>query len=305
MPKVQRSPPPATSAQYGSSESDVLIGEEKMTESVTRRQKRRRDSPGTTEEIGQLKEDMLAMLTKWKTDQDNTLKKLCTNMAEMKTELTKITKSHEEILKSVEFMAQQYDDMKSKVESLEEERKQQTEYVEVLENKIEDLMKQQKSTQIEIRNIPLLQLKSKVELSEFVVECCKKLDITIDSSDIKDIYKFKDKTGNYTIISDFNSVITKDTIINAIRNYNKKNPDNKFNSSVLECDGPPVPIYIGESLTNKSRRLLFLARGVANACEYKFCWTVRGRVFLRKDTGLPPIEIRSEAQLQVLKGSEQ
>lgn len=296
MPRVERSPP---STPAHTSESEAAPCDDRITEGVTKRQKRKKDSPPSSS--GKPRDDIMNMLNNWKSGQDKDIKNLCSSMADISTQMSKMTQSHDEIMKLVDFISKQYDDMKLKVESLEKERNLQKEHIVSLEARVEDLQRQQKSSQIEIRNVQTAKLKSKEELCAFTEKCCEALEVPIKSSDIRDIYQFNDKKGNSTIVTEFHSVLTKDKIVDAARTYNRRSATEKFNSSKIGYNSPSFPIYISESLTPKTKRMLFLARGVANDSGYKFCWTVRGRIFLRKDVGLPAIEIRSESQLQALR----
>ncbi|KAL4718354.1 hypothetical protein ACJJTC_002467 [Scirpophaga incertulas] len=74
----------------------------------------------------------------------------------------------------------------------------------------------------------------------------------------------------------------------------------RLNSKHLMFDGASKPIYITEALTTKAQKLFFLAREFARENEFKYCWTSRGIVFLRKADKQPPIRIESEKDLTKL-----
>ncbi|CAH2084308.1 unnamed protein product [Euphydryas editha] len=60
-----------------------------------------------------------------------------------------------------------------------------------------------------------------------------------------------------------------------------------------------MPIFIGEQLTTKDAHLYYLARDLAKSAQYKFCWTVYGKVYVRKTETSQVVCIKSEAQVEL------
>ncbi|CAG9122369.1 unnamed protein product [Plutella xylostella] len=83
----------------------------------------------------------------------------------------------------------------------------------------------------------------------------------------------------------------------AAKAHNKQHSDRRLCAADIGYKGLNTPVYISEALTNKVRRLFFLARDFAKNQGYKFCWTSNGRVFLRKTPDSTHIEIKEESQL--------
>ncbi|KOB69604.1 hypothetical protein OBRU01_18146 [Operophtera brumata] len=70
----------------------------------------------------------------------------------------------------------------------------------------------------------------------------------------------------------------KTSILQAVKTHNAANTTDRLNTKFL---------------TQKARRLYFLARDRAKICRYDFCWSASGRIFLRKAVGSAPIVITS------------
>lgn len=164
------------------------------------------------------------------------------------------------------------------------------------------MQKKVKFTVIEFRNIPQqIKLETQLDLYKLIQKTCESINTSIEPSDIKDIYRLSSRTGTSTVVTELNSILCKNKIIDAIKEFNTINYNNKLSSATVGLPGPAVPIYISESLTNKDRKLFALARDTAKSLQYKFCWTKRGKIFMKKSEGETRIEIKNEADLTNLQ----
>lgn len=266
---------------------------------VSQRNKRHRQS--SEERFASFKEEIKAMLDVWKESQNTLLNKLISEVAEIKRQNTVIQQTNEEIEKSLVFINQQYEDMKQKVETLETERKQHLLKIACLELAIEEVQRNSKLTTIELRNVPTsTETENKQDLCNIVHNTCKKLNVMVQESTIRDVFRVKTKTGKGTIVAELSSTMLKSNILHKAKLYNKNHPMQRLNSEDIGLKGELTPIYISEALTNKGRKLFYLARNFAKSKEYQFCWTSNGKIFIRKDTETPRIEIRDEQQLSTL-----
>ncbi|XP_031339593.1 uncharacterized protein LOC116168079 [Photinus pyralis] len=59
-------------------------------------------------------------------------------------------------------------------------------------------------------------------------------------------------------------------------------------------------VYINESLTSETRKLLGKTRELAKSKQFQFVWTVDGKIFVRKAAGRPSMRIGSVADLEKL-----
>ncbi|XP_045445740.1 uncharacterized protein LOC123653802 [Melitaea cinxia] len=158
------------------------------------------------------------------------------------------------------------------------------------------------SSTVEIRNVPLKDDKfNKAQLSDIVLNTCKAIKVDIQKNEINDVFVLKSKAEHKTIITEFKSKNTKQEIIKKFKTYNKNNPNNKLNTTSIGLDNYSKPIYVSEALTPKGRRLFFLALDIAKIANFKYCWTINGRIYIRKTDETQYIEVKGEAQLNNLK----
>ncbi|CAH2085372.1 unnamed protein product [Euphydryas editha] len=70
-------------------------------------------------------------------------------------------------------------------------------------------------------------------------------------------------------------------------------------SNVKLCclHGESKSIYIGQFLTQKAKKLFYLAREFKYKNAYEFCWTAHRKIFLRKFAGAQSHRIDSESDL--------
>ncbi|CAB3223538.1 unnamed protein product [Arctia plantaginis] len=165
-------------------------------------------------------------------------------------------------------------------------RKEQLTYIKILENKIENIERARCSAKLEVRNIPKLQNETKTVLSKVIREIGRTLSLEVQMAVVKDIYRGISKPGStQPVIVELNSTTLKDSFLKSLKEYNMKNDKTKLNTAHLQIFGPSNTIYINESLTNRAKRLYYLAREYAKSNEYAFCWSSYVKIYLRKKEG--------------------
>lgn len=212
-----------------------------------------------------------------------------------------LTTQNTEILQSIAFMSQQYDDMVIKIKNLESDRKLDRCHIKQLEEKVENLERMFCSTRVEIRNIPGKLGESKEDLYRIVADTATVLELPVQRHEVKDIFRTGKKDVTSSIVVDFVSVPTKENIIRKARQFNNKNKQNKLNTTHLKIEGPKKPVYISEKLTPKSQHLYYLARNFAKDNDYKYCWISYGKVFLRQDDGKKLTLVNNEEDINSLR----
>lgn len=294
--------PSSGGLQHTMSESDVT----KLTPTfstpcfIYQRTKRQRES--SEEQLSSFKEEIKIILDEWKVAQNSLLNKLITEVAEIKEQNSKIKKTNDEIEKNLLFINKQYEDLAKKVECLDSERKQHLIQIATLESKIEDMERSSKSSTIELRNVPIpTETETKADLCSIVQNTCKLLNVNVQQASIRDVFRLNGKSRKGTIVAEFTSVLLKNDVMHGIKSYRKQHPELHLNSADIGLKGQVTPIYVSEALTNKGRRLFFLARDLEKTKEYKFCWTSYGKVYLRKSVDAPHIQVKDETQLTVLR----
>lgn len=213
-----------------------------------------------------------------------------------------IQSQNSDIIKSMDFISKQYEDMKDRLIKLESEKLSHLSYIQSLEIKVENLERSQKQTCIEIRNLPVQNNESKKDLLSVVKNIGAVTNIHIEDSHLSDIFRLSKKNGaNKPIIANFSSILIKDKILAAVKAYNRNK--NKLNTLHLKLEGEPKPVYISECLTDKTRKIFYSAREFSKKHGYKFCWTAHGKVFLRKSIGAQCHRIDTDKDLDYLLSS--
>lgn len=223
-----------------------------------------------------------------------------TKFSKMEATLTEIKTTNIDLEKTLEFISTQYEDLRKKMEKLEQENKSNSAYIHILEEKVEELQTNCKKSSIEIRNLPIEDKESKITLTKRVLTITSSLNIDIKTDDIKDVFRTR-KNESKTIIVEMANVNIKNEILKAVKKYNNINKNNKLNATNAGIKGKNDPIYISESLTARARRIYYLARDLKRQNTISYCWTSNGKVLIRKTENSPAVVIRSEAQIDTFK----
>lgn len=242
--------------------------------------------------------------------EDSEERKLCT-LSEMK-QMFQDFKIHQDekyeklfslvnsIRESFDHLSAQHDNLKSQIDLLEAERKENLSYISELENKLDKMEQSSRSTCLEIRNIPSIKEESKSSLLKTVIDTGSLLNLAIQPRDVKDVFRIKTKDpANKTIIVDFTTVILKEEFLVKFRNHNKSSY--KLTTEHLKITGPAKQLYVSENLSAKNKRLFFLARDAAKTNEFQFCWVSHGKILVREKTGCPHFQVQHEADIGRIK----
>ncbi|CAG4993155.1 unnamed protein product [Parnassius apollo] len=193
----------------------------------------------------------------------------------------------------------------SRLSVLEAEKRQDRYIIQQLQEKIENMERKSRFSGIEIRNIPKNNEESKENLCSTVKKLGECLNVNLQDSDIKDVYRTNSKTGTRPIIVEFNSVIIKEKMLHEVKKFNKTKPKNeKLNTSHLNYSQKNIPIYVTETLTQNTQKLFYQARIFQKSHKYLFCWTSRGIVYLRKNENSSQIRINNETDIENLRKTE-
>lgn len=234
--------------------------------------------------------DILDLFSKLRDDQDQKFSAILSSINEVKVSVDNMSLKHDELLKRISI--------------LEEERTGQNSKIQFLENKVEYLERQSRSTSIEIRNIPQAAKESKEELKTILKQTADILNVPLNDLEIKDVYRFGKNNTNKSVIADFTTVFTRDKFLRSFKNFNKAHQEARLSTGSLSAtstNGPNKPIYISENLTQRERKLYFLAREFKKQHNYDFCWTSFGKTFLRESEGSALIRITCESDLENLQ----
>lgn len=267
---------------------------------ISRRQKRGRDQHDFGDDFIKFKEEMKSMITSLLSAQQNELKKICSTQVEIK-------ETNINIESSLSFVTEQNEELKKKIEKLEMRATKDREYINLLEEKVEDLQRTNRKTNLEIKNMPRIPKETKENLVAMVEKLGKSINCDIRKENIRDIYrvpsKRSDKSDNTPIIVELSSTMLKTEILMMTKIFNNKYKEKLRAKHFGATTKEETAVFVSEQLTAKGARLFFLARDVAKSKNIRFCWTSYGRVYLRKEENAPVILVKSEAQIQALMSS--
>lgn len=261
---------------------------------VNRRMKRSRGHDFGCE-MNDFKDEIKNMISTMMTVHENQLKNITPVLAEIK-------QTNCNIENSIAFLSSQNEELKKKLEQLELQSRKDKDYITILEDKIEDLQRENRKTNIEIKNVPKSTNESREDLINMVIQLSNNVNYSVAKSEIRDIYRVhtKKEVKNTPIIVELSSTIQKTDFLKTCKAFNVKHKEKLCAKHLGLVKNEYTPIYISEQLTSKGSRLYFLARDLVKSKEYKFCWTAYGRVYVRKCENSPIVLIRNEHQVQNL-----
>ncbi|XP_028168334.1 uncharacterized protein LOC114358544 [Ostrinia furnacalis] len=295
-----RSPTDKSNITYGSA-PDLNQGTDDRSPDACvtlRSSKRRRCDCGSSDES---KLDVfINKLTSWKQDTDSKLTGILESMNDIKKQNAELLASNAEIEKSINFLSEKYDDICEQINNQQERIKAFDLRLSSAEEATEENNRLSRANSLEIRNLPIKQNLPQEELIRTCDLIFKELGTEVAPRDVYDIRILPSKQESKTVIVTLNSVILKNCILRAYKDFNKSNPHGKLSSSLLGPNYPRQVIYMSENLTARTRRLFYLAREFAKAENYKHCWTANGRVLLRQEDNGRLIVLNSDTQITQL-----
>lgn len=267
---------------------------------ITMRDKRRRVSDESYDELTAFKMEIKEMLLSFQDTQNKKFDLLNRSIEEVKSQNSSILTTNQELEHSLCDMSLELKSIQSKIEGMEDQRKNLITQITNLDEKCEYLEKSLKKTSIELRYIPRVPKENKDTLYSYITELSKCLSITLHPGDIRDVYRVPNKKDplKTTIIAEFSNTQLKSKFLYTARNYNK---NKKLTIHNVGVENNFSALYLSECLTAKSRRLHFLARDFSKSENFKYCWTSNGNVYIKKEDSSEYIYIKNEAQIMSLR----
>lgn len=280
------------------SDSEFEVAAQYVTppSNITTRIKRKREDDYLAD-LSSLKEEMKNMFSALLASQNLEFHKNANTLKE-------IQKTNENIENSITFLAAQNKEFQEKIKKLEGQIKEDRKYISILEDKIEDIQKDRRKANLEIKNVPRKTSEAKDDLIDMVISLSNTIGCQMAKSDIKDIYRIrgkKDDIQNTPIIVETASTLLKTDVLKMCKAFNTKHKSKLCAKHLGIRLFEDTPIFVSEQLTAIASRLYFLARDLVKSQSYKFCWTSYGKVYVRKDENSRIILIKSESQIQQLK----
>lgn len=228
------------------------------------------------------------MFKDWTRKQDEKYGTILETVCNIKDQISALTSS-------IEFMSAQYENIRTKMDKFEENRRNDQTYIQMLKHKIESLDRNARNTSIEIRNILLHSPETKLDLTSIVSNLSDFLQVPVGPSDIRNIYRGYTKSeGKNPIVVEFTTTSLKEQFIDATKSYKKRNKGQNITTQDLKINGPVRQVYISDYLSPSLKRLHYLARDFASSNDYKFCWSSSNAIYLRKKEGDPSIKLKNE-----------
>uniref|UniRef100_A0A2A4JL66 Zinc finger DNA binding protein n=1 Tax=Heliothis virescens TaxID=7102 RepID=A0A2A4JL66_HELVI len=233
----------------------------------------------------------------WKAEHDAILSGLTNDISDLKIQCSQIRESHLEIDRSVKFVNTCYEEIKNKFDEIQKLRKENDDRTVQLEQYIQDLQLQSRPATIELRNVPQKTKETADDLVAVVSAIGKVVDIAIEPSNLRDLYRLPGISGTpRPIVAEFISVPKRNEFLSNVRRYNKERPiTDKLNTASIGVPGDKKPIYVDEHLPPSKKKLFYDARTFAKANKFS-CWNSHGRILLRRDSNdlnEKPIQIKS------------
>ncbi|KAJ8733066.1 hypothetical protein PYW07_015665 [Mythimna separata] len=262
-----------------------------------------------------LKHELLEMLTSWKIDHDNRLtmwkaeqnamlSSLSKDVSELKVQCEEIRKTSIELDKGMTFINKSYEDLLKRVVNLEEKKVENIESVERIEKQIQDLQLHSRSATVELRNVPTKDNERTEDLVTIMSGVGKAVDLEILESHFRDIHRLPGKPGlPRSIVAEFTSVSRKHEFLSNVRRYNKERTTmDKLNTHTIGLPGDKKPIYASEHLTASMRKLFYECRQFAKTHKLS-CWSLNGKIFMRRNPEDKPTQIKSERCMSVFSNT--
>ena len=206
----------------------------------------------------------------------------------------------------MDFVNKSYEAIKTRVEFLETENRDNKNYLLTLDKKLKELQYASRNANIEIRNVPQKDNEKMQDLIAIAANIGKLLETPLQSSDLRDIYRAPAKPGTTrNIIVEFSSVQRKYDFLSSVRKFNKaRDLGEKLNTHLIGLPGNKQPFYVDEYLPQSGKKLFYQTREFAKQNGFKYCWVNNSKIYLRKEKGLKQFIINSEQNLLDIKDNQ-
>lgn len=126
--------------------------------------------------------------------------------------LNEIKAVNQKIEQSMDFLAQQNEELQKKITILEDQARKDRECINMLEERMEDLQRGGRKTCLEMKNVPKKNFETKDDLINLFTNLSKSVNCKIERSDIKDIFRTKGRKTeelNTPVIVETSSTLIK------------------------------------------------------------------------------------------------
>lgn len=226
----------------------------------------------------------------------------------LKTELSSIKNDMSDFRHSVDTMSTMHDEIKKMVETLVKDNASLSKKCIVMNNTVTELSERLnnleqhlRESNLEIQGVPEFHNES---LPIFLQQCSKVVGYNLQTDDVIKCTRVakqnKESKFPRAIIVKFKNVRIRDEFYSAVYRYNKSNPNEKLNTSLLGIAGDRRPVFVSEHLSPTNKSLHAAARKKAKEMGYKFVWIKNGHVYVRKTVESKFILIKNNSSLDLI-----
>lgn len=215
----------------------------------------------------------------------------------------------DDIRKSLEFLSEEYDRLNRQCESNQQRINEISadnirllDKNKSLEFKINQMEQRQRRNNIEIQQVPESRTENVLEITKRIGEV---VGFPLKADDIHACHRVQHQSGTTNrprnIVVELPNSSFRDRLLQSVKTFNKKNPQNKLNTSHL---GPKYdrknPVFVVEHLSPFYKEIHAKTRLLAKEKNVKYVWISGGKVLTRKDENAPIIEIKNIESLKKL-----
>lgn len=216
-------------------------------------------------------------------------------------EIKVIKLSNEDLLQSVQFMSEKYEELKeglkannSEIARLRKENLDLKTNMLDLTSRVSLLEQHSRECNIELSCVPEFKTEN---VTNTLLQLGNTVSFQLEEKDIlmsKRVAKMDQTTNrSRSIIAKLGTSALRDGLLAAVAKFNKDNNKDKLNSTHLGIAGEKTAIFVSEHLSPTAKNLHAAARKASKDKGYQFVWIKNGRVLVRKDKDAQALQIKT------------
>lgn len=232
----------------------------------------------------------------------NTVKQ---EIREMGSKLSNMREEFDDITKSVNFLAEYHHDQTqlnekqgASISKLQSDNIMLNTQLSILKQKINVMEQHARDCNLEIQCVPEYKNEN---LQTIIQQLIKTVQSEVPDSHVINFHRVAkmnpESKRPRSIVVKFSTPRSRDSVLAAVKNFNKTHDADRLNSSHLGFGGDKQQIFVQEHLSAENKKLHSITRKFAKDKNYQFVWIRSGRIFLRKDIKSPPLLVKDEAFL--------
>ncbi|CAB3221329.1 unnamed protein product [Arctia plantaginis] len=207
------------------------------------------------EKFAEFCSDMKVIFQEFQSKQDTKYDNLVKAIEALTIQNGKLIESNGEIEKILQQNIDQQNELQKKVFGLEVECANAHNKIDLLEEQLDQLQRNQLRNVLEVRNVPR---EEKEDLNKIVTKLMRTVDSEANMEHVRQVYRAG--KANAPIVIEFKNFNHKIQLLKSVISYNKTNKDRKLNSKNLSIESSITPVYVSDKLTPKTKMLLNAAK---------------------------------------------